>query len=556
MTRMDRIRSGRESGFVAIWFAMMAVVLFGLAAFAVDTARWYVEAERLQKSVDAAALAGVTYMPGSLADANANGKLIAEANFLPVDGTSVTYAGQVGDRPSRYQVTMSHEFTNAFAGVMGIPTTRITRTAVADFAGPVPMGSPCNVMGRDDMETGGNRWSSPTECAGVGTYWVNMAGKNTNKARGDGYASGWCTLPDAAVIDKCVDNRWSGNTTTNPGINADYDPNGYVFIARTKTTGTLDLQGYDIGWAATGDHCNEFNLMSGSRPNNQYVSAAEATTRYAIGDSSFCTGDTSMDSPNGDRSTVQTKVTIRQPSPNPFNPLGGATACEFTLPGWGESTPKSALQGTTGGDELLKRTFHRWTSLCPAHSLSVTSANLGDWSVQVQTLGGGGQNRFALRAKVGGSSDQVSIFAAGKVSLFNNVPSGTSYFKVARLDSSTAAHVFIVRFFDMGDASDVVTASVLKPDGGPTDYFANCVGTGPVNGTLTNCSVSTTAATNGGRWQEIAIPIPSTYHCSNDASQSACWVRVKLTTGNTQSDTTTWSAALAGDPVRIVPAAP
>jgi len=264
--------------------------------------------------------------------------------------------------------------------------------------------------------------------------------------------------------------------------------------------------------------------------------------------------------PEGDESRVRTIVTVRKPAADPWNPLDGQVICTLDLPGWDKNTPLSALGGppANSNEDLLQRTFHRWADLCPG--LVSVEANK-DYSIQVRTEGGGGQNRFALRARMsGGSNDNVSIFASSRVSLFNNVNAGISNFKVLRLDSSAAGRTLVVRFFDLGDATDPVEARVLQPDsatavGVPLNKdqpFPNCVGAGPRNGTLTNCSVVTTAATNGGRWQDIAIKIPSDYTCTADDDQAKCWVRVRLSTSAAQSDTTTWSAGLDGDPVRIV----
>ena len=60
---------------------------------------------------------------------------------------------------------MSTKVHNTFGGFLGHPTTIMTRTAVADFAGPVEMGSPCNVLGNEAMETSGVG-SSPLRRAG------------------------------------------------------------------------------------------------------------------------------------------------------------------------------------------------------------------------------------------------------------------------------------------------------------------------------------------------------------------------------------------------------
>lgn len=537
-----------DAGIVAIWTALMAVVLFGMAAIAVDVARWYVEGERLQKTVDAAALAGAVYLPGDGNGADAAAKSIAQKNGWTIDGTKVTFTPGRGVRPSQMRVTMSSTISNAFAGLLGFPTSTVTRTAVAEYAGPVPMGSPCNVFGREDMEStlpsGSQGTVGSSACSSAGKYWANIAGQFVNKARGDAYAASWCTKPDDGVgIDGCSRIDSSG---TNPGQNLEYNSAGYVYIARVKASGYLDLQGYDMGWVATGDNCDTGNLVGVTAANAYTKTKAEATARYAKGAASpFCTGDTQMTLPEGDNSTVRTIVTVRRPSSSPWNPLGGQVACTLNLPGWPLSTTAAALQS----DSLLAQTYHRWMSLCPTPLFAQAGE---DWSIQVQTVGGGGQNRFALRAAMtsGATGADVSIFGAGKVSLFNNVPAGTSTFNVLRLDSSTAGHILSVQFFDLGDATAPVSVTLLQPDSNTP--FATCTGIGPFSGNLPGCTVTTTAAKNGGRWQTFQAPIPANYTCSDDRDQGKCWVRIKLTTTSGQADTTTWSASLSGDPLRIV----
>jgi len=51
----------------------------------------------------------------------------------------------------------------------------------------------------------------------------------------------------------------------------------------------------------------------------------------------------------------------------------------------------------------------------------------------------------------------------------------------------------------------------------------------------------------------VSVPIPDDYDC-NYASSSGCWVKVQLsfTGGATPTDTTTWTASIDGDPVRLV----
>ena len=67
-----RLRSRRteELGYLAVTIALLVPVVFiGCAAIAVDMSRWSVEAERVQRAADAAALAGVVWMPADFTTA-------------------------------------------------------------------------------------------------------------------------------------------------------------------------------------------------------------------------------------------------------------------------------------------------------------------------------------------------------------------------------------------------------------------------------------------------------------------------------------------------------
>ena len=135
----DEVES--DTGAIAVFVALLIPVLLIFTAFAVDISRWYVEMQRLQKTVDAAALAGAPFMPeaitGTDVASDAARKAITQNGFDP--GPAVI---QVGERPSQLRVTLSSTVSNAFASLIGKPTTLITRSAVGEFSGPAPLWQP------------------------------------------------------------------------------------------------------------------------------------------------------------------------------------------------------------------------------------------------------------------------------------------------------------------------------------------------------------------------------------------------------------------------------
>ena len=562
-----------DRGLVALWTALLMVVFLGMAAIAVDISRWYVEAERLQKTADAAALAGAPDLPGNMAAADAAARDIVAKNGWDPDRTVASV--EEGARPTQLRVRLTSTVPNPFGVVLGNDSTTLTRTAVGEFTAPVPMGSPCNTFGNQDMPIDadeGGPWES-ANCSST-KYWAQINGQYTNKANGDAFASQWCTRPDDGVgIDGCTTaGTWNGGV---PWTNAEYTDEGYVFIVRAEQSGPLQLQGYDIGWAATGGQCSSSGFGLNLRddwPTNPWVQTeTESKARYGEtdrdGELAYCAGDGLYTYPGGtngydglpeEAKTTRTVVTVRGPSGKPWDPLAGPLLCSLDLPGWDEDTPQSALDSNSAdSDPLLQRTFKRWADLCPA-PVNATAGQ--DYSIQVQTIGGSGPNKFGLRGQVSGSNEAVSIFADGRMSINTNKPAGTADFKIARLDSSAAGRTLVIRLFDVGDASDPLTVRIMQPDAAAVtgsaldsnDPWPTCTGTGPVAGDLPGCSVTTTYATNGGRWQTISIPVPSDYSCQSDEDQARCWVRINVTAPGAQRDITTWTATLEGDPVRLV----
>ena len=145
----DRRRRAREGGYAAILVAMLAAAVFiPVTALAVDVARWYVELERVQTAADAAATAGVTYMPDDFANARTTAIAVSGRNGYPNSGTS-TVTVEATSKPSQLKVTVTSTIPNAFGTAFGEDFTTVSRSAVADFNGPAPMGSPCNSYGNE-----------------------------------------------------------------------------------------------------------------------------------------------------------------------------------------------------------------------------------------------------------------------------------------------------------------------------------------------------------------------------------------------------------------------
>ncbi len=680
---LTRLREGTRSdaGMVAVWVAILMPLLFGFAAFAVDVSRWYVETERLQKAADAAALAGVVYMPADFTRAKSTALSVAAANGYANGGRTVVTVTP-GDKPSRLRVAISTTIDNVFGAVPVVsqPTKTLGRSAVADFAGPVPMGSPCPYFGNQPDAYPG----APSYCSFTPNLWANVAGPDSPKANGDRFTTRQCASGNSYCNGTNVD--YYGGTYTDPftGLPAQVPAQPYYFykITVTKPVSSIDVQLFDPAFVDVGDHCEKnlgpaANTWAGGNAPNPYVT--DATTRYAYGDRTnrpdrsaqpYCTGDYSFDgtttpatsvavtakvltnnvaqlatsgahgfaagqtvivsgvdatfngtytilavpstttftyarvaanvkntavTPNGTavlatltlQPAVTTSVAVHAPT-DTLDPLRAPvlSTCVKQYPGFkgvdltralNASDPyyRQSPAGFAADQPYIAQYFRRWSSVC-----TILNPQIGDYYLQVRTnvvpgsatatrmaspaedpaATGTGHNRFSMRVL---TSDPTSVATAAleRMPIYANLQGGTTQFYIARVGTASAGATLTIDFFDTGDASDVGSISIVRPTDATGDAIVNCRAVGEVVGNRTTptvlptCTLSNVQSGNGynGKLQRLEVPIPDNYACQ-DSALSGCWFRVNFTYAASAlvQDTTTWSASLDGDPVRLI----
>ena len=433
--------------------------------------------------------------------------------------------------------------TNIFGGLLGVPTTKVSRHAVAEYAGPVPLGSPCNRFG-DDPEAGS---TASSNCSNTGAFWANIGSPASNKVSGDAFQNDYCT---SGSSDGCAGNS-----------NADYDPAGHVFtITLRQPVKNLTIEAFDPAFVAVGDYCDlgSAKLTDAAKLKAKDVEVSDPSSRYAPGaNTGWCTGD----QPFSTGAKVRTEFTIKGPAGNPWEPtawptLGGSCAPR-TFDGYNEDLSRALKKSTTeyNAHPEIAETFRRWVQLCQISG----TVPAGTYAIQVHTNGlgadnQGGHNRFSLRAYGSSSSDKDNISIAGfsKMVMYGNTPNGTSRFYLARIPSNSSGQYFNVNLFDIGDGAKPGSTIKVIPPSETGGTFSGCVGKGQVTGALSSCSVPVSSTFNG-RWQTITVPIPSTYTC-NDSAATGCWVRLEFYYGPNSgpADTTSWTATLDGDPIRLV----
>lgn len=598
-----------DAGAIALIVALLAPVLLAFCALAVDVARWYVESERIQKAADAAANAGVVYLPQDFAQAKITALDVAARNGY-VPSSTVTITVEPADRPSQLRVTVTSTVANAFAATFGMPRTTVSRTAVSDYSGPVAMGSPCNLFGNEPLGPTQSTAGSSTNCTFGSTpnFWANIAGPQTSKENGDRYATQGCSSSSnsycggSGQTDNC-DHFGSSNCQ---GVSVTGKTVYYFRVRIAPGAGSVDVQVYDPAFVNVGDHCTvNLPFTSSTNPSwnrgdmpNPFVT--DATVRYQYGDpttadsrqgtpaspGTYCTGDNAF----GFTSSLPT-TTYALLAPNDSGDPARSTPVATCTPqqyrglnvDLGRYLDASTAEGKSTDGSYAQKTFRRWVSincpvLAPASGLadyflevrsnlktgSVSNAAMADLSDQ-SGVTGSGHNRFSIRAVATGSRDDVSIAAYERMPIYANLKSGAATkFYLARVPSAGAGNLLRIQFFDTGDSTDTGTIRVTAPGDNSGKTAITCYDKGfqpsssSTSTVLSGCTLTNVNASTGyqGKVKEVDIQVPSDYLC-NDTSSAGCWFTVTYAYGTTSSggsvaDTTTWSASLDGDPVRLI----
>jgi len=596
LTRVSRRRDeiGATAVIVAMFFSFIALPL---GAIGVDVARLYVELQRVQAAADAAATAGVTFMPDDFASARARAIEVAEDNGFPNSGSS-SVAVTIGERPTQLKVTVSSTVENSFARSFGVETSTMSRSAVADFNGPAPMGSPCNAFGNEAPGSSSKgptgsviKVPSPATCPAVPQFWGAIAGPDVDKNQGAEFETRYCG---------------GGEDNCSAGKNTEFDPKGFFYLVRVAPSGVghpVELQVYDPAYVATGSRCtSEPTSGPGSTTsppsswgNTWNPRADDAKQRYwrtgttwgGYSDTSkpnvFCTGD----DPNtnlysGSENAGVTSFALRRPV-DTLVPWQGAPepGCVRQYPGYNANQVSLEALKSSDSDYNpdLAAVFHQWVTLC-----NFTPTQAGDYYLQVRnnvklggtpdgnggragnnlvytqldddlTVRGTGTNNFGLRAVSAAPAGGISVAAYEKMRIFANSDSATTEFNLVRVPPAAANKTLVITFFDVGEGASSGSVKVIKPVDSinlPTN-IAGCRGAGVKVGALTNCEITgITPSAYNGKYQEIRVPIPNTYSC-NVTSQGGCWFRVRVSFGSGQvTDATTWTARIVGEPVRLI----
>ncbi len=492
-SRFERI--AEDAGAVLPLVTLALVVLIGMAAFATDLGWMYVNASRVQRAAEAAALSAVVELPADVAGANAVALDIADKNGYVVDLDTFVVTDP---QPDGFETQMRVEITDTidlfFLSIFGMDTQTITRESTAEYLPPLPLGSPAGQFGNscDPGEPG---------CSGQPNFWANIHGRDTTTRMGDAYSS------------RCAVNQGSGNSGC--GVNPDYRPSGYLYGIEANGGASFTVQFNDI----------EFRWDSPVQGTGDDVRTGDRGCE-AWGTSGVPCGP-------------EIEINLFAPDATPLDISDNILICSTTV----------GVQ-----PQVLESDPYTFTS--PAGCLTVGSPVQGIYVLQVRNppaVGGpdSGLNRYALRATGG-----ARLYGIGDVSIYNNASGTTSDFFLAELLDIYRGKTFVVELYDPGEANPGGTVQIKDPTGGT---FPSCamstrrsgVSTWTSQGIRTPCEFF--ATNNGGAddyngdWVKLEIDLPDTYTCGT------CWWKVNYNYPGTVNDTTTWRAYVVGAPVHVIP---
>lgn len=503
-------RGRQERGTITVMAAFALVPLMLMSALALDFGSWLRDAARLQRAADAAALAGVVWLP-DLDRATQVAIDTAARNGVRhgVEGQRVTVASP---GPSRLSVSVSSDagvYLSRFADV----SPRLTRTATARYSLPVPLGSPRNFFGTGNLATGfhENVWLA------VSTWCTDQRDGDRFQARyvGNGNAGSSLTCPV------------SGSPQTG-AVNPAYRTSGYELYVEVPAvrSATIDLLLFDARYNPTSTQAADSNLTGGS-------SRAHSFT-YAL----FAADDTPLDD-----------------SDNPFVP-----SCSRTF---NSDTPYdvSTYLGRTG-----------WNRLCsigtgaPAgrYILRVTNAP----RTSVATPAATGSNTYGVVARLvtalgSGLCDARTVSGCPRV--FGRQDAGLRAFDTSDIADFFLAEVgpehadkeMVVTLFDPGEGGQRVY--IRQPCTGSSDGCAAGSGGSWRDATFSwrtadgasggpTTSLDVTNDRFNGRLLELRVSLAG---YSPPATNR--WWQVRYDFGSSSvTDRTTWSVLIIGDPVHLI----
>jgi hypothetical protein len=523
----------KEAGQIIAIFALMLVALLGLVGIAIDVTYAWREELRVQRAADAAALAGVVYLPGDVP----GGVAAAQAEGGKNGFTGVSAAQHVGN-PRQMDVTVTSTVPTFFLRAVGWNSFTVSRQAHAIYVLPVPMGSPDSYYGM------------------FGPYNVCSSGSGSG-----------CTTKSQALTGPL------GETVTNRG-----------FWASMLTQGAEMLNGDAYGPAHMNSPTNGTNPIHDVTNYYDYsiVMPPGSSAGYVyIFDPAFCTGysSTSKLIGIGDQlfsgtNAVNSYFSLYNTNNQPYNLgahtyVGGSGPLFTNMKGYDPKNGGSSYSGAKDCTSASTATdwwkYHlTWYKINAAMSGGATGQTyrLRTTTYPGNTSDADAVNQFAIYVESTGGA--AKVYGTGAMQMFTPLNGGaSSIFYLAQIDAQSGAGKTVeIKLWDPGDTNQTARIKILQPTSSgwsavsTINWTAQRLATSGVSctggsGAYVETSTGTTSHFNGC-WLTISIVVPTTY----TAPQQGWWkIQYDMlgSSGTVSSDETTWQVDIRGNPVHLIP---
>jgi hypothetical protein len=345
-------RARGEHGYVLTLFALLLVPLLLMVGFSVDVGYWYNRAADMQRAADAAALAGVVWLPDENAARTAALAAAKRNGFEPGGSISIS-VNRSTQNDRRLRVTISDsEVSSFFYNSLTGDEIDLSRTAFAEYVLSVPMGSPRNFIGTGTLLASYTAPGIPAEY-----LYQSVNPYCTDKVNGDRYQSGY-----------------DGGTCSGT-VNSEYRTSGYTTVIEVpqNRTAAIDIGLYDaryseaaVTWQEqTGTDCVDVPTYtpaapswtaSGSTTNVTLRGPAEYQTRATTG-SSWSSTQT-LAAPNNTvtqpRNLIRFREAVKTWTPAANSWTTSTSSSNITINGYAEYQTRSSTSNSYGSTQYLQ----------------------------------------------------------------------------------------------------------------------------------------------------------------------------------------------------------
>jgi hypothetical protein len=500
-----------ERGYVLVFVTIGMTVILAFVAFTVDYGSWYNRSAQIKRAADAAALAGVVWMPEFDVAESAALAAAARNGFVDgVDDISIDVEAVVGNNRQLEVSIRDNEADQYFSRVV-INNQSIGRTSLAEYVMPVPLGSPKNTFGTGDLLGSADREN----------FWAAVSGYCSGHESGDKKLSFWESYSNSGTTSAC--NNSSDEST-------DYDPEGYLYaIKLPANASSLKLEMYDAPY-----------FRSGSNSDNGLATNQTITTIVEVYD--------------------------RNPTPLDLTSLPLLQTYTFT-------TNQAQLSGVNLQNNWVR--LRTWTNpqageyyLRVKTSAAETTGSRGSNGFGIRAFTGSSFSTCtSIVGSTGYSATCPQVYGVSDMSIYVNGESATASFYLAQIDPVHAGKTMRITLFDSGEGAS--SLRILDPNGTaraftwstfcnpPTPPSGSCSGTSTgtppaldVSGTGTQPFTGLNSSSKyNDRSMIIDIPLPANY---TTLFGTKTWWKVQYVAGSNPTDRTTWSVNIVGDPVHLI----